>query len=275
MARKPATKKGTETVTDTNTTAADASATDTTNSTDNGGDGDAGTAWAANAPAINRDLLSAIVTATQGNSFVYTAEADYSPLVAAGYAEVNPGMMDYDGRVATRATKEGIDAINDTTTMNTTGNADTVIDSTTTTGTASPADATTTAPAADAAAASSDEIAIFSVPLPEKKRVAFGGRSSSYPFEKLEVGQSFFVANSEKMPNAKKSLASTVSSATRRFAEAAKNDDGTPKMRKMTVAGVKKSVPVYVEHRKFELYAGKGDAYGKGGVEGAIVARTK
>lgn len=276
MARKPQTKKGTETVTVT-TNAADASATDTTNTAPAGANtdpapnsiADAGTAWTENAPAINRDLLASIVSATQGNSFVYTAEADHAPLVAAGYAEVNPGMVDDNGRVATRATKEGIDHMNDTTT-NTAG------DGAPATGATDPnastaTDTTATAPAASA----SEEFAIFSVPLPEKKRAAVGGRSSSYPFDKLEVGQSFFVANTAERPNAKKSLASTVSSATRRFAEQAKNEDGTPKMREMTVAGVKKSVPVYIENRKFELYAGKGDAYGKPGVEGAIVARTK
>lgn len=52
------------------------------------------------------------------------------------------------------------------------------------------------------------------VPLPAIKRG--GDRSQLYPFDQLEIDQSFFVPNTESMPNAGKTLASTVSSATRR-----------------------------------------------------------
>lgn len=52
------------------------------------------------------------------------------------------------------------------------------------------------------------------VELPAIKRG--GDRSQIYPFDQLEIGQSFFVPNTETMPNAGKTLASTVSSATRR-----------------------------------------------------------
>jgi hypothetical protein len=44
-----------------------------------------------------------------------------------------------------------------------------------------------------------------------------GDRSQLYPFDEMEVGDSFFVPVSETMPNPGKTLASTVSSATRRY----------------------------------------------------------
>jgi hypothetical protein len=53
------------------------------------------------------------------------------------------------------------------------------------------------------------------VPLPAIKRG--GMRAQMYPFDHLEIGQSFFVPVTETIPNPGKTLASTVSSATRRF----------------------------------------------------------
>lgn len=53
------------------------------------------------------------------------------------------------------------------------------------------------------------------IPIPEIRRG--GDRTSQYPFDKLEVGQSFFVPATETMPNPGKTLGVTVSSATRRF----------------------------------------------------------
>jgi len=53
------------------------------------------------------------------------------------------------------------------------------------------------------------------IPVPEIKRG--GERTSAYPFHKLEIGQSFFIPNTEQMPDAAKAMATVVSSATRRF----------------------------------------------------------
>jgi hypothetical protein len=44
-----------------------------------------------------------------------------------------------------------------------------------------------------------------------------GDRAQLYPFEQMEVGDSFFVPVTDTMPNPGKTLASTVSSATRRY----------------------------------------------------------
>lgn len=47
-----------------------------------------------------------------------------------------------------------------------------------------------------------------------------GDRDNLYPFDALEIGQSFFVPATETMPNPAKTLASTVSTATRRYKSA-------------------------------------------------------
>jgi hypothetical protein len=54
------------------------------------------------------------------------------------------------------------------------------------------------------------------IELPARKRGNVG--AAVYPFDKLtEVGQSFFIPSTEKRPNPAKAMASTVSSASRRY----------------------------------------------------------
>ena len=99
-----------------------------------------------------------------------------------------------------------------------------------------------------------------SLPVPA---ISGRGRGSNvYPFGQLEVGQSFFVANSESKPNAAKSLASTVCSATARYAVPA--EDGSTKTNKKGEV-----VPVMVKTRKFVVRRVEED-----GVKGARVWRT-
>lgn len=213
---------------------------------------------------LNLDLLSQIVAATQGNSFVYTAQADYEPLVAAGHVEINPGMVNETGSVATRATATGIQYMADANNNAATGSTN----EQSVAGSDAAAGGAALSAAQPAAAPAGSGFVIASVPLPTRKSER-AGRSSSYPFDALEVGQSFFVPATEAKPNPRKSLASTVSSATRRFATK------TDRTRNITVKGVAKSVPVYEETRKFEVFEGTGDNYGQPGVKGAIVGRTK
>lgn len=133
-------------------------------------------------------LLTTIVAATADNSFVYAAGKDQTALVAAGYVEVNAGMTNEKGETATRATQAGIefDAANKqgTTTV-------------------------TQSVAQNFAIATG-----VALPSPVRSRVS----QSIYPFEQLEIGQSFFVPASEEKPNPAKSLASTVTSANDRYA---------------------------------------------------------
>ena len=73
-----------------------------------------------------------------------------------------------------------------------------------------------------------------------------------YPFDALNVRQSFFVPNTEDKPNAAKSLASTVSSATARYAEVVEGQFKTNKKGEQ--------VPVTRETRKFVVRSVEGGA---------------
>lgn len=140
--------------------------------------------------------MAAIVEATRQNSFLYHTAAAVAHLVAQGLVEQNPAMTDGQGGIATRATQKGIDS------MSTAANT--------------AADAASGQPDASAEQAGNGGGLNFTiddnVPVPA---VTGRGRSgqSSYPFDVLKVGQSFFV------PKAAKNLASTVSGANSRHSE--------------------------------------------------------
>jgi len=133
--------------------------------------------------------LAAIVAA--GAAGLYTSPAVHAPLVAEGLVEINTTMTNEAGEIATRATQKGIESMS--------------------TDKAAPA-----ATAVKSAFAVEDGVAI--------PAAAGRGRvGNTYPFDAMQVGQSFFVPNTEKKPDAAKSLASTVSSATARYAVATGN----------------------------------------------------
>lgn len=187
--------------------------------------------------------LAEIVAAGANGMFV--PESVYAPLVEAGLVEINPGMTDENGNVATRATQKGIESLD---------SAATVADN-----------ATSEATSATAATGETQKVKTMfkiedSIPVPTISGRGRGG--NVYPFDQLEVGQSFFVANSEDKPNAAKSLASTVSSATARYAVA--SEDGATKTNKKGEV-----VPVMVETRKFVVRSVE-----ENGVKGARVWRT-
>jgi hypothetical protein len=186
-------------------------------------------------PTIDTVMLAAIVAATLDLSkgFVYTAEAVFKPLVEAGLVEINMEIKNEAGEVATRASQKGIEMSKET----------------------------PTAPVAAVEPASKPIFELQSnVAVPVIKR---GGRTGDiYPFAKMEIGQSFFIGATEAKPNPAKSLASTVASATARYAQ--KDGDKTRTTKKGKV------VPVMVETRKFIVRSVE-----EGGVKGARVWRTK
>jgi hypothetical protein len=98
---------------------------------------------------------------------------------------------------------------------------------------------------------------------------ARGGRGRSvYDFDSLEVGGFIFVPVSDDKPNPAKSLASTVSSATQRYAE----ETGETKKNKKG-----EDVPVLRETRKFNVQSVKsGVAYGNftAPADGAVIYRS-
>ena len=188
-------------------------------------------------------VLAEIVAA--GANGLFTPAAVHGPLVEAGLVEINPAMVNEAGEIATRATQAGIESLD---------SGAIVVDN-----------ATSEANSAIAETCKTEKVkSMFriedNVPVP-----AISGRGRGvkvYPFDQLEAGQSFFVANSESKPNAAKSLASTVCSATARYAVPA--EDGSTKTNKKGEV-----VPVMVETRKFVVRSVEED-----GVKGARVWRT-
>ena len=187
--------------------------------------------------------LAEIVAA--GANGLFTPAAVHGPLVEAGLVEINPAMVNEAGEIATRATQAGIESL---------GSGAIVVDN-----------ATSEANSEIAETGKTEKVkSMFkiedSIPVPT---ISGRGRGVKvYPFDQLEVGQSFFVANDESKPNAAKSLASTVCSATARYAVA--SEDGATKTNKKGEV-----VPVMVETRKFVVRSVE-----ENGVKGARVWRT-
>ena len=188
--------------------------------------------------------LAEIVAA--GANGIFTPESVFAPLVEAGLVEINSAMTDEQGNVATRATQKGIESLD---------SAATVADN-----------ATSKATSTTAATGETQKVkSMFRIKKRSEVSViksARGRQGAQYPFDELEPGDCFFVANSEDKPNAVKSLASTVSSATARYAVA--SEDGATKTNKKG-----ETVPVMVKTRVFVVERGIED-----GIEGAYVTRT-
>lgn len=138
----------------------------------------------------NAALLASIVVA-MGNTeapYLMVTEKDVSKLVSEGLAETNGEIRDGD-KIAARATEKGTALNNE----NNQGD-----------------NSAATAPVA----ATSAFALIDGAELPAGR----GGRGTTvYPFDSMGVGQSFFVPATTERPKPAKSLASTVSSASKRL----------------------------------------------------------
>lgn len=73
------------------------------------------------------------------------------------------------------------------------------------------------------------------VPMPEAKKPGGGPRGSKYPFDALNVGQSFHVAATEENPDPVTALASSLTGARRKYQEQVFNEDGSPKVETVKV----------------------------------------
>lgn len=186
--------------------------------------------------------------AANPNAVMYTAPNEHTGLIAAGMVEINTGMVDAQGNIATRPTAQGIAAVNSSTTSNA-GDAG--------------------SPAAPSQPVAKPSFEIQQAALPAVSGRGRGAGTETYPFDKLEVGYSFFVPNSTDKPNPAKSLASTVSSATKRYAEVVPGE--TVKNKKGA------DVPKTKETRKFVVRsrtAAQEQAEGFAPQDGARVYRT-
>jgi hypothetical protein len=214
----------------------------------------------------NINLLSAIVNAFNTGAVYFVTQAEATPLLQNDPAliEVNPSMLDPNDntKAAARPTdagrelaaKKGKSAVTNTETP---------------------------------AATPAFEI-ITGAALPPSKRGGRGGAPTQYPFDKMEVGQSFFVPVSEKHPDPVKTLGSTVSSANHRYAEPTgekktvtrtKRGAGNKAMKDEAGNKIKESVTIDVLKftRKFSIRkVEKGKAYGEWTApnDGALIARV-
>ena len=186
------------------------------------------------------EALPEIVKATQSKiGYALTDESIYSVLAKKGFVEVNKDIQDAEGRFATRATLTGIKMV--------------------------PKEELDM-PEENVAQSG---FAIEDVPVVETKRTG-GGAGSIYPFDALGVGQSFFVPATKDKPEPWKSMTGTISSANKRYAEPAVNEDNSPIMRAITRGpNVGKEVQDTVQTRRFGI--GKDE---KDGVAGARIGRT-
>lgn len=172
-------------------------------------------------PALD---MAAIIQATQTGSFVYTSPKAHAKALADGLVEINADITNDAGEFATRATEKGIESMN--------------------------------APQSQAAPAAAKPSFAIESGVPLAPIVGRGRSGETYPFELLQVGQSFFVPNTEENKNVAKSLASTVSSATRRYAEEIPGETRVNKKGK--------TVPATKETRKFVVRAVDETAQGRG-----------
>lgn len=222
------------------------------------------TAGAQTAPVgeVNMEVLRNVADGTNKNELVYTHPSVHAAMVTQGLVEVNPGMVNDKGELATRPTPAGMAKLSEVQQTN--------------------AQTTETNPSTGPQGAKPSFTVAANVPVPTVKR---GGRSGTlYPFDSLEVGQSFFVAATNDKPNPAKSLASTVSSATMRYA----NEKGTREVQEKDAEGNKVfadaekkvpkmiTVPAYETTREFVARSVEdGAPWGQAGVKGAGVWRTK
>lgn len=141
-------------------------------------------------PEVARNALTLFVAP---DSVPYLQSDAYNPLVAAGLVEVNPQMADSNGAYAARLTQAGIDYV--AAGVNQTADADAV----------------SADPAAGKIVFELDD----DVQLPTA--VKRGRSESRYPFETMNVGQSFHIPATAEKENPAREYASSISSASRRL----------------------------------------------------------
>lgn len=178
------------------------------------------------------DLQKSVVVNSQSQGFTYLPREQATVLAAQGDVMVNEAMIDAaTGNIAVKPTDKLIALV---------GNVSDPF-----------------AGAAPVAAAAVTEVVKpkfvieTGVALPAIKR---GGiKESVYPFNSMEVGQSFFIAASKEHPEPARTLASTVASATRRHAI----PDPTGKLRKNKKGA---DVPATINTKVFTIRAVEGGA---------------
>jgi hypothetical protein len=204
---------------------------------------------------LNMALLASILTSTANGGFLYVSDAEAAPFLSHNppLIEVNETNVPREqgtNKIAARTTDAGKAMVE---------------------GSGSNAGAAASAPK------EKPKFSFGVVDVPEKKRRSTVG-TSIYPFDELvtkseanpQAGKfnSFFIPATDERPNPAKALASTVSSATRRYAV----QEGTKPDPKDNT----KTVPNMVAKRKFVIHeVADGAPWGHSGVAGAAVIRSE
>lgn len=170
--------------------------------------------------------LQQVITATQANSFVYLTNEQAAPLVAHRFVIGNPAIVDANGSIAHRATPEGIAAAAAVapapveTAAAGWGNVPPVVSTVPVSAPSPYAPPAPPAAASPVGGAASPYATGSGFVRPEKRTRKPAGAAGvrTYPFESLEVNGYIFVPATEKRPDPKKSLASTIAGANKRFA---------------------------------------------------------
>ena len=152
----------------------------------------------------NLALLKEVVEEVNPAQGYALLDADrYKALVKAGLIEVNSDIVDEDGNTAVRLTDKGNEAMDYTVSELPLESATVPVES---------AVEAVESPKATRATVSPEDIAISKVeiPLPEKTASERAGRSR-YPFDALEVNQSFFVADADNKQPRFRNMKATVS----------------------------------------------------------------
>lgn len=184
------------------------------------------------------EALPEIVKATQVEpGYIFTNFKVHSHLVAEGFVEVREDLKNEAGDEATRATQKGIEKV-----MSETVNETPV---------------------------EVNEFAIVDIAIARSR----GTRIAKYPFDKLAVGQSFFIAG-----GVAKKLASTVCNAMKKHDVPDLDVNGIQKVkdtRNPKTGEIKENVLCFKHTVKFTCIDVKdGAQYGRPGVSGVAVGRT-
>ncbi len=212
----------------------------------------------------DKSLLADIVKAAETNICLSIFPDKHPALLHNLFVEVNRGIKNEEGAVASRPTTAGRTYVAEMSMKDVTDSNRTfeqaegigaVIEST---------------PASDLKP--TGFVLVSNVPIPEAKRGG-KGKADKWPFAQMEPGQSFFIPDTEEYEAAKK-FASTVSSATAKYHEVI---PGEFRERKRKVDGkiIVDTVPAERQTRQFIIRAALGDNWGFEGVKGAGVWRVK
>lgn len=147
-------------------------------------------------------LLEAIFSATNAGGYEFASGKDQKALLDAGLVEANAAITNDQGATATRTTDSGNAFVNELYANQSNQSEGTDVEQ------------ITAKPSGVAQRPSFSIVGDVAIPNVTRTRTA----NSLYPFDDLEIGQSFFVPASEDKPNPAKSLASTVTSANDRYA---------------------------------------------------------